>query len=445
MAAATGSEDAAREAVALTAGAGGRRVILGLAGPPGAGKSTLAAAIVGHARALRGDAWAALLPMDGYHLSNAQLERLGILDRKGAPATFDADGYAAMLARVAADDGRDIYVPDYDRVVHHEPIAARLLIPSAARLVVTEGNYLAMDAPEWRAARRYLKRLWYVEASDELRESRLVQRQLAGGRDESAARDWVSRSDRPNGELVKASKASADRVIILGTALSRHVPILSRVLRLQNPPAGRLGLVVTFAAAALALAGCASGSSSSSAAGSSGSSAGSASSAPAGGSSGSQPSWAAALGPGTTVTPPQSVAPGHGSPGAAVQGYITALSSKDAAGACGYVQPSAQAECTSGFTQLPKDQLPYAKNEALGYVVTDGTQALAGITGSLCSPGSTPACGTNTDPAAIFSSAKPFATLWSQALAANNSSSNAYSLAPCIEVSGQWYIDISGS
>jgi pantothenate kinase len=217
---AIGTGDAVREAAALAAGAGGRRVILGLAGPPGAGKSTLAAAIAGYARSLRGDDWAALLPMDGYHLSNAQLERLGLLDRKGAPATFDADGYAAMLARVAADDGRDIYVPDYDRVVHHEPIAARLLIPAAARLVVTEGNYLALDAPPWRAARRLIDRLWYVEARDELRESRLVARQLAGGRDERSARDWVSRSDRPNGELVKASKASADRVITPGAGFS---------------------------------------------------------------------------------------------------------------------------------------------------------------------------------------------------------------------------------
>jgi len=211
--AATGTRDAAREAVALAAAAGGRRVILGLAGPPGAGKSTLAAAIVTHGRALRGDDWAALAPMDGYHLSNAQLERLGLADRKGAPETFEADGYAAMLARIAADDGRDIYVPEYDRVVHHEPIAARLLVPPAARLVVTEGNYLGLDVPRWRAARRYLERLWYVEAGDELRESRLLERQLAGGREESAARDWVTRSDRRNGELVKASKASADLVI----------------------------------------------------------------------------------------------------------------------------------------------------------------------------------------------------------------------------------------
>lgn len=205
----------AREVIDLTLSAGGGRMILGLAGPPGAGKSTLAAAIVTAARAAVAHEWAACLPMDGYHLSNAQLERLGLLHRKGAPATFDADGYAAMLARVAADGGRDIYAPDYDRTVHHEPIAARLLIPGPARLVVTEGNYLAVDAAQWRPVRPYIDHLWYVESPDQIRRERLIERQLADGRDERAARDWVERSDRPNGELVKLSRRNADRVICL--------------------------------------------------------------------------------------------------------------------------------------------------------------------------------------------------------------------------------------
>jgi pantothenate kinase len=209
------TSDVAEEVIDLTLSAGGRRVILGLAGPPGAGKSTLAAAIVTAARAAVALQWAACLPMDGYHLSNVQLERLGLLDRKGAPATFDADGYAAMLARVAADEGRDIYVPDYDRIVHHEPIAARLVIPAAARLVVTEGNYLAVDAARWRQARPYIDHLWYVDTPDQVRSERLIERQLAGGRDERDARDWVERSDRPNGELVKLSRRHADRVISL--------------------------------------------------------------------------------------------------------------------------------------------------------------------------------------------------------------------------------------
>jgi pantothenate kinase len=155
--------------------------------------------------------------MDGYHLSSAQLERLGLADRKGAPATFDTGGYAAMLARVAADGGQDIYAPAYDRIVHHEPIAARVLIPGAARLVVTEGNYLAVDAAQWRPVRPYIDHLWYVETHDQVRRQRLIERQLAGGRDERAARDWVERSDRPNGELVKLSRRNADRVISLAS------------------------------------------------------------------------------------------------------------------------------------------------------------------------------------------------------------------------------------
>jgi len=207
------ASDPARDAVEIATAAPGRRVIIGLAGPPGAGKSTLAVAIVAEARAGRGHDWAAYLPMDGFHLSNRQLERLELLDRKGAPATFDVDGYVVMLGRVAADEGRDIYVPDYDRTLH-EPIAARHRIPAAARLVVTEGNYLAVDAPQWRAARRHIDHLWYVDAADAVREDRLIARQLAGGRDEREATDWVERSDRRNAELVKQSKPNADRIIV---------------------------------------------------------------------------------------------------------------------------------------------------------------------------------------------------------------------------------------
>ncbi|HEY1703643.1 MAG TPA: nucleoside/nucleotide kinase family protein [Trebonia sp.] len=214
---------AARDAVALAEAGRGRRVILGLAGPPGAGKSTLAEFIVDYAVARArepgagvgvgtGEPWAAYFPMDGYHLSNAQLRRLGLEHRKGAPATFDAGGYLAMLSRLAADSGEDVYVPEYDRTLH-EPIAGRLLVPGTARLVVTEGNYLALDEPPWRDARRFIDQLWYVDAADALREERLVARQLAGGRTPDEARDWVGSSDGPNGELVKLSRENVDRVV----------------------------------------------------------------------------------------------------------------------------------------------------------------------------------------------------------------------------------------
>lgn len=208
----TDSDTAAREAVEAAESAAGRRIVLGLTGPPAAGKSTLAEFIVTHARERMGDTWAALFPMDGYHLSNIQLRRLGLEKRKGSPPSFDIGGFVAMLSRLAADSGEDIYVPEYDRSLH-EPIAARLLVPAECRLIVTEGNYLALDEPEWREARRFIDRLWYVEAADSLREERLVARQIAGGRPEDAARDWVESNDRPNGELVKLSRERTDRTV----------------------------------------------------------------------------------------------------------------------------------------------------------------------------------------------------------------------------------------
>ncbi|MFC5910667.1 nucleoside/nucleotide kinase family protein [Streptacidiphilus monticola] len=182
------------------------RAVLGLAGPPAAGKSTLAQRLV---EAVPG---AAYLPLDGFHLSNAQLARLGLTHRKGSPPSFDAHGYAALLARVVAAPEHDIYAPDYDRTLH-EPVAARHLIPPAATLVVTEGNYLALDAPGWREARALIDELWYVDAPDAVREQRLTSRHLGNGSSPDRTRFRVEENDRPNGELVKAARDRADLVV----------------------------------------------------------------------------------------------------------------------------------------------------------------------------------------------------------------------------------------
>ncbi|MEV0319052.1 nucleoside/nucleotide kinase family protein [Streptomyces sp. NPDC050658] len=183
------------------------RTLLGIAGPPGAGKSTLARALV----AAIGDG-AAYLPLDGFHLSNVQLERLALSSRKGSEPSFDVRGYVALLARVLEDTGDDIYVPDYDRSLH-EPVAARHRVPLAARLVVTEGNYLACDLPGWRTARALLAECWYVGTPAEVRQPRLVERQLAGGRTPDEARAWVATNDDPNGELVEKSRLRCDRTV----------------------------------------------------------------------------------------------------------------------------------------------------------------------------------------------------------------------------------------
>jgi pantothenate kinase len=202
-------------AAALTPAPGGR-FLLGIAGAPGAGKSTLAVLLVGALRERLGQDAAAYVPMDGFHLSNAQLDRLGLASRKGSAPSFDVWGYLALLRRLrAAVPAEPVYVPDYDRTLH-EPIAARHLVTPETRLIVTEGNYLAAGTaggPGWTEVRAQLDALWFLATPDAVRDARLLARQQAGGLDAAAARAWVDTNDHPNGELVKAHVEPNVRII----------------------------------------------------------------------------------------------------------------------------------------------------------------------------------------------------------------------------------------
>ncbi|MFE7583437.1 nucleoside/nucleotide kinase family protein [Streptomyces gardneri] len=184
------------------------RRILGLAGAPGAGKSTLAARLVA-----RLDGLAVLVPMDGFHLAQAELERLGRAGRKGAPDTFDAAGYTALLTRLRAPEpGTTVYAPAFDRSLE-EPIAGAIAVPPEVPLVVTEGNYLLHDEGAWAAALPLLDEVWYLDLDDRRRVPRLVERHVRFGKDRARAERWVHDSDEVNARLVARSRDRAHLVV----------------------------------------------------------------------------------------------------------------------------------------------------------------------------------------------------------------------------------------
>lgn len=192
--------------------AGGRRAVLGLAGPPGAGKSTLAGGLVEGLTAA-GIA-AVLLPMDGFHLAQSELERLGRADRKGAPDTFDAAGFVALLGRVRAG-GEVVYAPVFDRGLE-EPVAGAIAVGPSTSLVVVEGNYLLHDDGAWARVAALLDACWYLDLADDVRVARLVARHVAHGRSPRAAREWVLRSDEANARLVARGRGRADLLVPVG-------------------------------------------------------------------------------------------------------------------------------------------------------------------------------------------------------------------------------------
>ncbi|MFJ9432882.1 nucleoside/nucleotide kinase family protein [Streptomyces sp. NPDC101490] len=188
--------------------AGRRRGLLGIAGAPGAGKSTLAERLVA-----RLDGLAVLVPMDGFHLAGAELERLGRADRKGAPDTFDAAGYAALLARLRTPEaGTTVYAPAFDRSLE-EPIAGSIPVAPEVPLVITEGNYLLHDEGAWASVLPLLDEAWYLHLDAGTRVPRLIERHIRFGKDRTHAEHWVHTSDEPNAHLIARGRERAHRVI----------------------------------------------------------------------------------------------------------------------------------------------------------------------------------------------------------------------------------------
>ncbi|MGW1952624.1 nucleoside/nucleotide kinase family protein [Streptomyces sp. NPDC001920] len=207
----------------------GRRAVLGIAGSPGAGKSTLAECLVRELNGV-GQRWVAHVPMDGFHLADIELDRLGRRDRKGAPDTFDAAGYAALLKRLReeADDGT-VYAPGFERVLE-QPLAGAVAVEPTDRLVVTEGNYLLLDTGAWARVRSQLDEVWFCDLDEAERLRRLITRHERFGKSHEQAVAWVMRSDQRNAELVAPTRDRAD-LVVPATALPGP----------PEPPAARAG------------------------------------------------------------------------------------------------------------------------------------------------------------------------------------------------------------
>lgn len=185
--------------------ASGQRKILGIAAAPGAGKSTLAEGLL---QAL--GAQAQIVPMDGFHLANSELQRLGRAGRKGAPDTFDAAGYVNLLRRIQLQQpGETLYAPQYRREIE-EGIAGAIAIEADTTLIITEGNYLLLEEGAWEPVRGLLDAAWFLDVDRGLRQQRLLERHMRFGRSREAALHWIATTDEPNARRIEACRHRAD-------------------------------------------------------------------------------------------------------------------------------------------------------------------------------------------------------------------------------------------
>ena len=186
----------------------GVRKIIGIVAPPGAGKSTLAQTLTAQFGAA-----VQVVPMDGFHLANSELERLGRHSRKGAPDTFDAAGYVNLLRRLKSQAADEVvYAPDYRREIE-EGVAGALPISAQTPLIVTEGNYLLLPEAPWNQVPEVVDETWYLAVPQALRIERLLARHMKFGRTRQQGLDWIASTDEPNAVRIAQCQHRADVVV----------------------------------------------------------------------------------------------------------------------------------------------------------------------------------------------------------------------------------------
>lgn len=219
-----------------------KRYLVAVSGIPGSGKTTLASRVAKslNSRCRRSDTHeksaaaaadttpttsaldvATFLPMDGYHLTRAQLSALPdpahAHARRGAAFTFDAPAFLALVKKLREPIGADtktIYAPSFDHAVK-DPVEGDIAIPGSSRVVVMEGNYLSLGKDEWKEAAGLMDELWFVEVEEEVARKRLVRRHVASGiaRDEEEAGRRADENDLVNGREIVEGRLEVHEVI----------------------------------------------------------------------------------------------------------------------------------------------------------------------------------------------------------------------------------------
>jgi len=184
------------------------RVLIGIIGKPGAGKSTLSKFLMSKLS----KELVTVVPMDGYHLSNKVLKDLKRADRKGAPDTFDVAGFVSLVKRIRSEQTHNIYYPIFDRAIE-ESIAAQGVVTSATKVVIIEGNYLLHDEGGWEVVNDLLDESWMLDVDDDKRISRLISRHIAYGKEPEAAKAWAKGTDEANAQLIERGRNRADFVV----------------------------------------------------------------------------------------------------------------------------------------------------------------------------------------------------------------------------------------
>ena len=180
------------------------RKVVGVAGPPASGKSTLA----GHLATLIPNTQ--VVPMDGFHLDNTTLEQMDLLARKGAPQTFDASGFVNLVGRLGRGDALRYPIFDRDRDAVVEDAKE---LPTTCETVIVEGNYLLLDEAPWTHLGPAFDLTVFLSVDKQVLSQRLLQRWRDQGLSEAAAQARALENDLPNAMTVIDRSVSADLTI----------------------------------------------------------------------------------------------------------------------------------------------------------------------------------------------------------------------------------------